>query len=284
MAFFKPNLIKSLATAALVTNLVSGCVSVPEQVQLTHNGKPAIACEAEVSAPVPSAALDATAFSVTSWNIYKGKLSGWDRDLDTFQQQSDLLLLQEAHLVPAFRDWLELTSMDWAMAHAFALSEAWSGVLTLGKVPQQSPCAQRIHEPYLRLPKTSLISYFPVAGHSEPLLVANVHGVNFTFGSSDLTAQLRAIQELIDKHKGPVILAGDFNTWSNKRMDVVRQMAVTHKLKSVSFQQQQPIGYFGHQLDHIYYRGLTPLHSRVTEVKSSDHYPLTVTFSLDTET
>ena len=232
----------------------------------------------------PSAALDASGFSVTTWNIYKGRLSGWNQDLDNFHQQSDLLLLQEAHLVPEFRDWLELRSTDWAMAHAFALSNAWSGVLTLGKVPQQSPCAQRIHEPYLRLPKTSLISYFPVAGHSEPLLVANVHGVNFTLGSSDLAAQLQAVQEVINAHEGPVILAGDFNTWSNARMNVVRQLAATHKLQSVSFQQQQPIGHFGHQLDHIYYRGLTPLHSHVTQVKSSDHYPLTVTFSLDTET
>ena len=284
MRSFVPKTVKSLATIVLAGSMLSGCISVPEQVQLTRNGEPAMACETRGPMPAQSSVLDGGGFSVTSWNIYKGKLSGWDRDLETFHRQSDLLLLQEAHLVPEFRDWLELKSSDWAMAHAFALSDAWSGVLTLGKVPQQSPCAQRIHEPYLRLPKTTLISYFPVAGHSQPLLVANIHGVNFTLGSSDLAAQLQAVQEVINAHEGPVILAGDFNTWSDARMQVVRRLAAIHKLQSVTFQQQQPTGQFGHQLDHIYYRGLVPLQSRVTQVKSSDHYPLTVTFSLDTET
>ena len=272
------SVIKSLAIPFLITSMLAGCVTVPEQVQLTHNGKPALACEMRASMPVQSAELDA------SGNIYKSRLSGWDQDLDLLHQQSDLLLLQEAHLVPEFLNWLEQRSVDWAMAFAFTLSDAWSGVLTLSKVPQQSPCAQRIREPYLRLPKTSLISYFPIAGHAEPLLVANIHGVNFTLGSSDLTAQLQEIQGLISVHDGPVILAGDFNTWSNARMDVVRKLASAHDLQSVSFQRQQPAGHFGHQLDHVYYRGLIPLHSGVTEVKSSDHYPLSVTFSLDTET
>jgi endonuclease/exonuclease/phosphatase (EEP) superfamily protein YafD len=278
------SVVKSLALPVLITGMLSGCVTVPEQVQLTHNGKPAVTCATRASIPVASAALDASGFSLTSWNIYKGRLSGWDQDLDQLHQDSDLLLLQEAHLVPEFLDWLEQNSVDWAMAYAFTLSDAWSGVLTLSKVPQQSPCAQRIREPYLRLPKTSLISYFPVAGHDEPLLVANIHGVNFTLGSSDLAAQLQAIQVLMNAHNGPVILAGDFNTWSKSRMEVVKQLATTHDLQSVSFKHQQPAGHFGYQLDHIYYRGLIPLHSGVTEVKSSDHYPLTVTFSLDTET
>lgn len=275
--------IKSLAILTLLTSMLSGCVSVPEQVQLTHNGKAAVACEARSPIPAQSAALDASGFSLTSWNIYKVRLNGWDQDLDHLHQQSDLLLLQEAHLVPELQDWLDQKSPDWAMAHAFALSDVWSGVLTLAKVPQQSPCAQRLQEPYLRLPKTALISYFPVAGHDEPLLVANIHGVNFTLGSSDLTAQLQAIQELIHSHNGPVILAGDFNTWSNARMDVVERLAITHELQAVSFQRQQSAEHFGHHLDHIYYRGLIPLQSHVTQVKSSDHYPLSVTFALDTE-
>ncbi len=286
MRSYIPSIKKSLAIPALIIGLLSGCATVPEQVQLIHNGKPAMACEAGAPMPIQSAALNADRFSVTSWNIHKGRLNGWDKDLDHLNQQSDLLLLQEAHLVPGFKDWLEQRSLDWdwAMAHAFTLSGTWSGVLTGGKIPQLSPCAQRIHEPYLRLPKTVLISYFPLQGHNELLLVANIHGVNFTLGSSDLAAQLQAVQEVMDKHAGPIILAGDFNTWSDARMNVVKQLATSHNLQAVTFQRRQPAGHFGRQLDHIYYRGLIPLHSRVTEVKSSDHHPLTVIFSLDTET
>jgi len=284
MHFHIPSVIKLLTLPVLASSLLSGCVSVPEQVQLTHNGKPATTCSADSTTSVQSTALNSNRFSLTSWNIYKSKLTGWEQDLDQLHQQSDLLLLQEAHLKPGFMDWLDESSLDWAMANAFSLSGTWSGVMTVGKVPLQSPCAQRIHEPYLHLPKTTLISYFPLQGHAESLLVANIHGVNFTLGSSDLSAQLQAIREVIREHTGPIILAGDFNTWSNARMEVVRQLAASHKLQAVTFAIQQPMGHFGHQLDHIYYRGLIPLQSRVTEVKSSDHYPLTVTFSLDNDT
>lgn len=277
------SIIKSPAIPALIVSLLSGCVTIPEELELTHNGKPAMSCEARASIPDQSTALNARGFSLTTWNISKGRLPGWDQDLEHMSQQSDLLLLQEAHLVPELRNWLEQGSMDWAMAHAFTLSGSWSGVLTSGKVPQLSPCAQRIQEPYLRLPKTALISYFPFAEHNEPLLVVNIHGVNFTLGSSDLAAQLQAIRDMMDAHAGPIILAGDFNTWSDARMNVVKQLVAGQDLQSVTFQHKQPAWHFGHQVDHIYYRGLTPLHSHVTQVESSDHYPLTVIFSLDTD-
>jgi endonuclease/exonuclease/phosphatase (EEP) superfamily protein YafD len=88
---------------------------------------------------------------------------------------------------------------------------------------------------------------------------------------------------MMDAHAGPIILAGDFNTWSDARMNVVEQLAAGQGLQSVTFQHKQPAWHFGHQVDHIYYRGLTPLHSHVTRVESSDHYPLTVIFSLNTD-
>lgn len=275
---------KSLLAVALAGSLLPGCISVPKQVQLTHNSNPVTGCGMDISIPPRSKELDGERFSVSSWNIYKGSLTGWEKDLDHLNQQSDLLLLQEAHLVPGFKQWLEQRSLDWAMVHAFTLFGNWSGVLTSGKIPQLSPCAMRTYEPYLRVPKTALISYFPLKGHSNPLLVANIHAVNFTLGSSELATQLQAIREVIDEHSGPVILAGDFNTWTSTRMQVLRQLADSHGLQAVTFKSQQPSGRFGHQLDHIYYRGLTPLGSRVTELKSSDHYPLTATFRLDTGT
>lgn len=274
---------KTLAITTIAAGSLAGCVTVPEQVQLTHNGMQTKACETRTPVTTRQETLDANGFSLTSWNMYKGKLNGWEQDLSHLHQQSDLLLLQEAHLVSDLQDFLDQRTGDWAMAHAFSLSDAWSGVMTFGKIPQQSPCAQRIQEPYLRLPKTTLISYFPVSGHNQTLLVANVHGVNFTLGSADLARQLQSVQQAINAHDGPLVLAGDFNTWSNARMKIVSQLATEHGLQPVSFENARPTNGLGHQLDHIYYRGLTPLHSRVIKVKSSDHYPLNVTFSLDTE-
>ena len=282
MHSFGSTIFRTLAAAILAAGSLSGCVSVPEEVQLTHNGVQTKACETGNPLAARQEALDADGFSLTSWNMYKGKLNGWERDLDQLHQQSDLLLLQEAHLVSGLQDFLDQRTGDWAMARAFTLSDAWSGVMTLGKIPQHSPCAQRVDEPYLRLPKTALISYFPVSGHAKPLLVANIHGVNFTLGSIDLARQIAAIKQVIQGYDGPVVLAGDFNTWNEGRLEVVRRLAAEQGLQPVSFE-QQPTAVLGRPLDHIYYRGLIPLHSQVTEVKSSDHYPLSVTFRLAPE-
>lgn len=265
----------------LFASLLPGCVSVPEQVQLLHNGRPGVACAAEALPPARSAALDGNGFSVTSWNLYKGRLAGWQEDLDALQAQSDVLLLQEAHLIPELVAWLGERELDWTMANAYTLSGDWAGVLTISKVPQVSVCAQRITEPYLRLPKTVLISYLPLRGQPDYLLVVNIHGVNFTLGSGTLARQLRAIEAVIRRHTGPLVLAGDFNTWSDARMAVVRKLAADNGLQPVPLKEPQAAGYFGRQLDHIYFRGLIPRNSRTTRVESSDHFPITVTFSLD---
>ncbi|HDK38239.1 MAG TPA: hypothetical protein ENG92_04405 [Thiolapillus brandeum] len=73
-----------------------------------------------------------------------------------------------------------------------------------------------------------------------------------------------------------------FYTWNGVRLEVVASPAANQQLKQVSFS----VGlasHFGHFLDHIYYRGLIPLSSRVTEVSSSDPHPLTVISKLDAE-
>jgi len=273
---------KSRTVLYLLVGLLSACVSVPERMQLLQNGQAEPACAERSLPPARSAALDAAGFSLTTWNIYKGSLAGWEKDLDALESQSDVLLLQEAHLIPELVDWLGRRPLEWTMTHAYTLSGSWAGVLTISKVPQLSACAQRIYEPYLRLPKTVLISYLPLQGYDEHLLVVNIHGVNFTLGSSTLAQQLRAIEAVISRHAGPIVLGGDFNTWSDARMNVVETLATNNGLHPVALGNSQAAGYFGRQLDHIYSRGLIPRDSRTTRVESSDHFPITVTFSLDT--
>lgn len=104
-----------------------------------------------------------------------------------------------------------------------------------------------------------------------------MHGVNFTLGGKALGEQLKALEPIVMDHHGPMILAGDMNTWSSRRMALVEDFAKRQELKSVRFE-QSPAIHFGQQVDHIYYRGLIPLQSRVIQVKSSDHHPLVVIF------
>lgn len=142
---------------------LTGCVSIPEELQLAYNGASREACDpASYETPGQSGALDPERIVVATWNIYKGKLDGWQEDLDRLYRLSDILLLQEAHLAPRFLKWIFRSRPEWVMAHAFTYRNYWTGVFTAAKVPQITPCAQRYREPYLRLPKTVLVSYFPI--------------------------------------------------------------------------------------------------------------------------
>jgi endonuclease/exonuclease/phosphatase (EEP) superfamily protein YafD len=177
---------------------------------------------------------------------------------------------------------LDASGLDWNLAHAFTLDGRPAGVLTGARVHPLAVCAQRISEPFLRVPKTAVISYYAMEGGPESLLVVNIHGVNFAPGSTELAQQLMSVQERIARHDGPVIVAGDFNTWSRRRMVVLHQLAQKSGLRAVNFE-GRPSRHFGRQLDHIYYRGLIAQHAWVTALQSSDHYPLSVTFKPDKE-
>ena len=77
-----------------------------------------------------------------------------------------------------------------------------------------------------------------------------------------------------------MIISGDFNSWSKKRMAIVEILAKRLNLRPVTFDGNYRVSIFGHNLDHIYYRGLKPLKTDVLEVTSSDHNPMWVTFKL----
>lgn len=214
------------------------------------------------------------------WNIYKQQSSGWTADLETLNAGADMLLLQEVYLDREIRDWLDQHLAHWDMNPAFIYKNTYAGVMTTGRFPASSQCSLRVYEPLTGIPKTALLSYHRIEGHHQTLLAVNIHGVNFTLDSRHLERQLTAVSEVIRAHQGPVVLAGDFNTWNESRTRLLESITSELKLIPVLFEGQQPSSRFGYRIDHIYYRGLKPLSSQVITVNSSDHYPLTVRFSL----
>ena len=261
--------------------LLAACVHVPQNLQLLQSTETDQSCTVRESNG-DELQLAAAGFTLSSWNMCKGCRQGWKGDLRQLADQSDLLLLQEAHMQEPLEQLLDASGLDWSLVHAFSLDGWPAGVLTGARVHPLAVCAQRISEPFLRVPKTAMLSYYALEGRTESLLVVNVHGVNFAPGSTDLAHQLLPLQERIARHDGPVIVAGDFNTWSRRRMAVLRQLARKNGLRAVSFE-GTPSRHFGRQLDHIYYRGLIVQHAWVTALRSSDHYPLNVTFKADQE-
>ena len=79
---------------------------------------------------------------------------------------------------------------------------------------------------------------------------------------------------------GPVIFAGDFNTWSASRQAAVDDFMSEHGLGSIAFEPDLRSRAFGRALDHIYVRGMQAEFAQVIPVTTSDHNPLRVRLAI----
>ncbi|EJN6961564.1 endonuclease/exonuclease/phosphatase family protein [Photobacterium damselae] len=221
--------------------------------------------------------------TVSVWNIYKQQRPNWQQALDNISQHSELVLLQEATLKPELKQYLQDKPWKVRMANAFRFLDTPAGVMNLSKVEAMKTCAYLAMEPWLRLPKSALLSQFALS-NGQTLAVVNLHGVNFAMGLEEYKAQFKSLASALQKHVGPVILAGDFNTWRKGRMDVVKQFAHQLGLKEVQFRQDQRIKVFGKPLDHLFYRGLVLETAEALKTDASDHNPIIATFRLRSAT
>lgn len=224
------------------------------------------------------AALSADAIRLLVWNVHKGRDDEWSGDFRTLASDSDLVLLQEAHLHEEFTGLLA-SSERWDLAEAWWWRGAPTGVLTASAVAPLSVRALHHREPLLRTGKTALVTEYRIAGSDLTLLVANIHAINFTVDTRAFRAQLAAVAALLAGHEGPVILSGDLNTWREERRQILHDIAGWLSLHEVMF--AGPRKQFGKfPLDHVFYRGLELLANDVPPVASSDHNPLLATFRL----
>lgn len=225
-----------------------------------------------------SRGLNPDRISVLNWNIYKGQRENWAEDFKRFSYKHDVVMIQEAYLRDELKSILHDAHQHWALNAAFDYEDSVTGVMTASRVKPVSICGQRVTEPLIRFPKTSIVSYYPIAGMDENLLVANIHGINFTLGVATYQEQLESLFELMKQHTGPIVLAGDFNTWSDERMQIVEDLAQSLMLESLDYTNHNRTSMFGNALDHVFYRGLEPVEHDTWHVTSSDHNPTRVSF------
>ena len=274
-----------LALACLLP-LVSSCVTLTEEpralvlepddsIRVSALACPAVSPRA--SASPARAALDPRAIRIMTWNIHKEDDAGWARDLSALGREHDLVLLQETTLRQDLRDALRGDGLRWVMASSFGYEGYDVGVLTAARAEPLASCTQRVVEPWLRLPKSAVISWFAVAGKAQSLAVANLHGINFTLTVRAYRAQLAAIADALAMHDGPIIFAGDFNTWSDARSKVVADLAARLGLAEVTLSDDRRTLFLGAPADHIFIRGLRVRESAAIPVTSSDHNPVTAT-------
>lgn len=224
--------------------------------------------------------LDSSSIDVLNWNILKGDRRFWEKDFERISQNMDLLLIQEACLRLNVLDALKIDQMGWIFSASFfyAATNIPTGVLTASYARPVYCRALRAIEPIIRTPKSSLVTKYRLSDTNEMLLVVNVHAINFCLGTVSFRSQALELKKEMESHPGPIILAGDFNTWSANRLSSLEEITRDLNLKAVRFKVDHRRKVFRKPVDHIFYRGLEVTHSKVIKVKSSDHNPLIVTF------
>jgi endonuclease/exonuclease/phosphatase (EEP) superfamily protein YafD len=228
----------------------------------------------------PDNAVAPDAIRLVSWNIHKEEDPGWEDDLARFARTHDVVLLQEVSLRDPVQAILRNAGLQWILASSFIVDSADVGVLTATGVVPVANCTQRTVEPIVRIPKSAVITWLPLAGAQHTLAVANVHAINFTLTLDAYQDQLGALVTVLQDHRGPIVLAGDFNTWSDGRLAVLREAATRLQLVETAYRDDRRTRFLGRHVDHVFVRGLDVVAAAATPVESSDHNPLQVVLRL----
>jgi endonuclease/exonuclease/phosphatase (EEP) superfamily protein YafD len=112
-------------------------------------------------------------------------------------------------------------------------------------------------------------------GVERKLLVANVHAINFA-GFGNFEAQMQHIELALAAHRGPALLAGDFNTWTTRRLRRIEGLMRSTGLEPIAFANDRRAT----PLDHAFVRELDVLDSRIHRSRASDHAALSFELSL----
>ena len=214
------------------------------------------------------------------WNIYKQNRDTWRSRLEQYAQGKQLVLLQEASMTPQLKEWISKGQWFGSQVDAFKAFDTTAGVLNLSLDSPSKACAYTELEPWLRLPKSALYALYPLS-NGQQLAVVNIHAVNFTYGTEEYHRQLKVLIDELSQHQGPVIVAGDFNSWSEERFAVMSKALTSLGLEEVDYQPDNRTQFVtGLPLDHVFYRGLTLETAEAPISDASDHNPILVTFHL----
>lgn len=222
-------------------------------------------------------------FGVLCWNTQKlTEKPEFQRTLASVltDYPSLFLLLQEVKL-SAKSNWL-LPSWSYAVAPNMQTRRSVYGVLTASsyafKEAQARLSSKR--EGMFATHKSYMLSHHSLA-EGGSLLVVNVHAINFV-RARQFSQEIELIKEEILEHKGPLIVAGDFNVWSRQRRLSLLQLCRSVGLRQAIMVDPHHVkAYRQHPLDFIFYRDLTLQETLAIDTsKVSDHNPLYARFKL----
>ncbi|XKM12932.1 endonuclease/exonuclease/phosphatase family protein [Orbaceae bacterium ac157xtp] len=218
--------------------------------------------------------------TILVWNIFKQKRINSLALLEHYADKTALILLQEAQATPKLLNFITENQKFADQVPAYSFNDVYAGVMTIANTQALQAIAFKEREPFIRIPKSALITKYALPNRQEMLLVANIHAVNFSFGVKIYHQQIRILLNEISQHQGPVILAGDFNSWNRRRLKLLYYLIRKINLKAVNFTLDNRKTFMGKPLDFVFYRGLNLMKAEIVDTEASDHNGLLVSFRI----
>lgn len=221
------------------------------------------------------------------WNIKKAEMEDWQTEFMTYSAGRDLILIQEAYSKSLFKNTINFfKSFRWDFGVSFLnkRDKAYTGTMIGSKFEARESFVRQSQdlEPVFETPKTMTFAKYPIRGRGDELLVISVHAINMT-APGTFKRHVKIAHEEIARHHGPVLYAGDFNTWSEGRLEHLFNSVKQLGLKTVQFKDgDKRMTFSDNFLDHAFVRGLTVKEAKViVESKGSDHKPLLLDLELE---
>jgi endonuclease/exonuclease/phosphatase (EEP) superfamily protein YafD len=217
-------------------------------------------------------------FRLISWNIHKGDDGKkWASDMARLALQHEVFLVQEMY-VDGFvdRTLRDLTMHNWYFSYSFTYRGHATGVATGCRCQFESwdTLVSPGREPILNSPKVTQVATIPLK-KARPLLLLNIHAINFV-RQPEYEAQIDALLAIIHQHhnRGPVVFAGDFNTWNPWRYQYLKYRLIAELgMQEVMFEPDKRWP----KLDRIFVKDCDISESRIhDEIRTSDHQPISV--------
>ena len=231
---------------------------------------------------IPSQSSLPKRINILVWNLHKGLNEAFSSDFMSLARQKDLVLAQEICLNPLMRFvFSSFPNYFYTSGTSFFYGKDLSrtGVATAGPVEASNIDYIRTGtlEPVLHTPKLTLITRYPIKFTTKQLTVVNIHGINFVDDAS-YNIEINRIYEVLKDIAGPLIFAGDFNSWNSNRMNILKKMSLDLKLNEASFFPDFRKKFDNYPLDHFYHTDDIKIISAKVEgfYQGSDHAPLEV--------
>ena len=220
-------------------------------------------------------------FSLLVWNVHKeNHTKPFEAMLTSLLERftPDIVLFQEALLDQPSVPLNEFSKVN---GKNIDLPNKSFGVLSASKFPiiEKEQINSTYKEFFIATKKTLLITTHDIQG--ALLTVVNLHAINFV-PHTLFNQELTKLQKRLDSIQTPLIIAGDFNTWSDKRLEILHKFADTLSLTQANIEHNHHIKSFNDRaLDHIFFRELHLKDAQAIDTQNiSDHNALYACFKL----